>query len=114
MKTVFTILLALGITGITQVSATDSCTTWGCFAKVTELYTNANANIYVRTDGDESKANCTLYGGAYFVLKADAKNKDLVYSSLLAAHMANKKIQIRIAENTPDCQISYVSLKESL
>lgn len=105
------ILACLSILISTAVFA-DNCSTWGCVSTVEDLYTNANGYVYVSTPLDETKANCTVYPGNYFVLNPAAQNFKEVYASLLAAFMSDKKIQIRIVEGSPRCEISYVRLSK--
>ena len=94
----------------TTIAVADQCGTWGCTSTVETLYTNANGYIYVSTPLDETAANCTIYPGGYFVLQPTAQNADKIYSSLLSAYMSNSKIQIRIVEGSPICEIAYVTL----
>lgn len=91
----------------------DQCASWGCTSTIEQLYTNANGLIYVSTPLDETKANCTVYAGSYFVLNPAAKNFSEVYSSLLAAYMSDSKVQLRIKEGSANCELSYVRLNKN-
>lgn len=110
-KRAITILFGFIASGFAM--AVEQCASWGCTSTVSEIYTNVNGYIYVATPLDETKANCKVYPGNYFVLKPEAQNIKEVYSSLLAAYVANEKIQIRIIENSPICEIAYVRLSKN-
>ena len=109
----YLLVVAVSLMAISGVSYADECTTWGCISTVDSLYTNANGQIYVSTPLDETKADCTVYAGGYFVLNPNAQNKKEIYATLLAAYMAGRKVQLRIVEGSPDCELSYVRLKTS-
>ena len=94
-------------------SFSEDCTTWGCTSKISELYINTDGSIYVSTDGDETKANCTTVSDIYFTLNPSTGNAKEVYSSILAAFMTGKKIQLRIKEGHAECELSYVRLATS-
>jgi hypothetical protein len=91
----------------------QECTTWGCTSVISDLYTNADGIIYVGTNGDEKKANCTAVSDVYFTLNPSSGNAKEVYSSMLAAFMSGKKIQLRIKEGHAKCELSYVRLSTS-
>ncbi|EGU57979.1 hypothetical protein VINI7043_12466 [Vibrio nigripulchritudo ATCC 27043] len=91
----------------------QECTTWGCTSVISDLYTNADGAIYVGTYGDEKKANCTAVSGVYFTLDSSSSNAKEVYSSMLAAFMSGKKIQLRIKEGHAKCELAYVRLSTS-
>ena len=105
-----TFLVAVWMFTLAGVSHADECASWGCVSTIESLYTNASGLIYVSTPLDETKANCTVYPGNYFVLNPNAQNKKEIYSSLLAAYMAGRKIQLRVVEGSPNCELSYVRL----
>ncbi len=88
----------------------DECTTWGCVSTIESLYVNASGNIFVGTPLDETKANCTASSGVYFTLNTKSANAKEMYSSLLAAYMANNKVQLRIIEGSGNCELSYIRL----
>jgi len=89
-------------------SAEDKCTTWGCISTLNELYTKSSGVVYIATPLDETKANCTPHSGVYFTLRPEVSGYKEIYSSLLAAYMSDKKIQLRITEGTIGCEINYV------
>jgi len=55
-------------------------------------------------------ASCTPVSGVYFSLDTEMSNSKEIYSALLAAYMADKKILLRIIEGSNDCTIAYVKL----
>lgn len=97
---------------VSSLSIADECASWGCTSTIETLYTNISGLVLVSTPLDETKANCTVYPGSYFVLNTDAQNGKEVYSSLLAAYMSNSKIQLRITEGSPNCELTYVRLSK--
>lgn len=94
----------------TAIASADYCTSWGCIGLVSELYTAADGDILVATPLNEGLVNCTPMFAGYFVLADGAKNKGHVYSTLLAANIANRKVQIKVVEGSPVCEIDYVRL----
>lgn len=105
------IVLGLSLVLCSAVSfAADRCEHWGCISTIQTLYTNSDGAIYVGTPLDERLANCKAVSDVYFTLNPNAGNKKEIYSSLLAAYVSGKKIQLRVKENTPDCELSYVRL----
>ena len=106
MKVIITTLIALTFS---SVNYADSCASWGCISTIEHLVTNAEGNIYIDTPLDESVANCTRYADTYFVLNSNSKNSDKIYSTLLAAYISKSKVQLRIIEGSPNCEIGYVS-----
>ncbi|MBN3495879.1 hypothetical protein [Vibrio neptunius] len=103
------LLIVLALTSVPALSQ-DRCESWGCISTIETLYTNSNGDIYIGTPLDEKRANCTPVSGVYFSLNPSAANADEVYSSLLAAYMAGTKIQLRVKEEHPRCELSYVRL----
>ncbi len=69
--------------------------------------------IYVGTNGDETKANCTAVSGVYFTLNPSSANAKEMYSSMLAAFMSEKKVRLRIKEGDAQCELQYVVLSTS-
>ncbi|MCW8876193.1 MAG: hypothetical protein OQK51_03965 [Kangiellaceae bacterium] len=103
------VLVLVGILLSASASAFE-CQPYGCVSTISDLYTNANGYIYVATPDDETKANCTVYPGNYFVLKPESQNADKIYSSLLAAYVSQKKVQLRVVEGSPVCELAYVRM----
>lgn len=93
-----------------KVYASDRCTTWGCISTISELSINADGLIYVGTPLDEKLANCTAISGVYFTINPLSQNSKEMYSSVLAAYMSNKKIQLRVKEGHAQCELAYVRL----
>jgi hypothetical protein len=94
-------------------AASNQCASWGCTATIETLYTNVDGDIYIGTPGDEKLTNCTPVSGVYFTLNPSAVNAKEVYSSILAAYMANEKIQLRIKEGSSNCELAYVKLAKT-
>ncbi|WP_421722716.1 hypothetical protein [Bacterioplanoides sp.] len=88
----------------------DRCASWGCISTVSDLYTNADGLIYVGTPLDETLANCSAVLDVYFSINPESGNAEKMYSSILAAYVSGKKIQLRVKENNSKCELSYVRL----
>jgi hypothetical protein len=104
------IALVFALASSTSAWAADQCTSWGCISTVANVVTNADGVIYVGTPLDESLANCTAVSGVYFTIDTTSGNAKEMYASVLAAYMSNKKIQLRVKEGHPLCELSYVNL----
>ena len=89
--------------------ADNYCASWGCDATIARLYVQADGNIFVGTDADETLANCTTVSNVYFTLTPSSTNNKEIYSTLLAAFMADRAISIRIVEGSTNCAIQYIN-----
>ena len=63
----------------------------------------------IELNGDTSPLNCTRVADVYVTLTYQHGNKEEIFATLLAAQSASKPIaRVRIIENSPECEISYV------
>lgn len=76
------------------------------------LYVTSNNNILVGTTDEESELNCGTAPNGYVTLLKASKNFEVIYSTLLASRMADKKVTIRIIEDSELCDIAYVVSKD--
>ena len=92
--------------------AGNSCTD----VYVDKLYVTANSSelIYIGTSGNESQLDCEAHAGVYAILDSSQGNAEKIYSTLLAAQLANKKVRIRITTNTVGCKVSYITIDRQL
>lgn len=97
-----------------SMSSQAECEKWGCIGKITEIYTNSDGEIYFGTEYNEKKANCTPVADVYFTLNPKSENAKEIYSSVLSAYMAGKKIQPRVKEGSQRCELAYVLLSTSI
>ena len=88
----------------------DECKSWGCISTLSEVYVTALSDIRIATPLDETLANCAPVSDKYFTIKQGAPNYEAMYSTVLAAYMADKKIQLRVKEGSSDCELSYIRL----
>lgn len=93
-----------------MVVIADGCKSWGCISTLSEVYVTALSDIRIATPLDETLANCAPVSDQYFTIKQGAPNYEAMYSTVLAAYMADKKIQLRVKEGSSDCEISYIRL----
>ncbi|PCK05171.1 MAG: hypothetical protein COA42_18530 [Alteromonadaceae bacterium] len=79
---------------------------------IEKIYTNTNGTVYIATSGDETKLNCTPESGIYLTLLLSEPAGEAIYSTLLAAQIANKKMLLRVNEGTSGCKVAYVTLEK--
>ena len=103
--TIFLALMILSIP-VCYACSPDACVN----VTIDDLYVNKNGPIYLRTSGDESQLDCTLHSNVYIVLDSAANNFDAVYSLLLSAQIADRKVAVRIINGSNPCQVSYVRM----
>jgi hypothetical protein len=82
-----------------------------CTAQVKNLYPHENGSIYVEADADMSPLDCTRNQGQFMVLENSNPLRSEIYSMLLAAHMANKEVTMRIANGSSNCRVVYTQLR---
>lgn len=75
--------------------------------KITLLYIDTN-DAYVRVTGNMAALPCNPAGNL-IKLTYGSGNFNAIYASLLAAHLADRAVNVRVA-NTTDCTIGYVSV----
>ncbi len=95
------------------ISAYAACASNSCSDEYVEmLYVRSGNNIVnVDTTGIEaSLPNCTPASGKYLQLDLDDVAGREIYSTLLAAQMANKKVHFRLITNYSPCTIAYITL----
>jgi hypothetical protein len=108
MVRIIFMLFALIIPGM---AGAGTCQSNYCEGKIVNLYTNGfDGLVYVKIDGNMSMLNCTLHDG-YINLKQDNLLYSEIYSSLLAAAVAQANIRLRIEEGSVDCKLLYTMLK---
>ncbi len=114
-KIVFKVLASVFLLfSFTSVNAsTPTCYSTGCSnVKVEMLYVEADRNILVGTDGDESVMNCDSASNGYATLLSTDSNFEIMYSTLLAARMSGQSVRIRIDENSAQCSVAYLVLED--
>jgi|7_EtaG_2_1085326.scaffolds.fasta_scaffold01289_3 hypothetical protein len=79
---------------------------------IDRIYVKTTApEILIGTTGDETGLNCNARAGVYVTLNGEGfYNHSQVLSVLLAAQAANKRVLVRIAEGSENCDILYVTL----
>ena len=77
---------------------------------VDRLYATKSGLVFVATSGDEGLLDCNASSGVYTTLDLNDPGANVIYSTLLAAQMANKRVQVRPENGTDGCLISYVTL----
>jgi hypothetical protein len=94
--------------------AAAECTATGCWdVYVEELYPEATGGIWIRTSGSETLANCTPDSGVYLRLTNAQAGYREIFSTLLAAQLADKKVSIRINPGSNPCSVAYVTLNRN-
>ena len=88
--------------------AKAECSATSCDnARVLQLYTEANGNVYVQLSGTMSNLNCTLAGGVFVTLVPTRTRFKEIYASLLAVQLRDGLISVRIDTGSSGCTIAY-------
>jgi hypothetical protein len=105
-------ILAVLALQIPVLAVAGTCDSAGCTGKVKNLYPHGGTgHVYIEMDADNMSAlNCTLFQGAFIVLKETNKRHAEIYSMLLTASVMGKDVRVRIIEGTPDCELIYTML----
>ncbi|MDF2466716.1 MAG: hypothetical protein K0Q43_4951 [Ramlibacter sp.] len=94
-------------------AAFAECSAAGCYGVyIEELYATAEGGVWIKTTGDETLANCTANSNVFLRLNATAGYKD-IYSTLLAAMLAEKRVSLRVVEGSNPCAVAYVTLNRT-
>ena len=88
-------------------STGGTCAAWGCEAYIYNLTLTVTGTLYIETTADETLANCSPTWGKAFVMTTADAGFDGIYSTLLTAQAAEKKIKIVIIESGV-CPVSYI------
>ncbi|ACA85752.1 conserved hypothetical protein [Shewanella woodyi ATCC 51908] len=107
LKKLFVSLVFLFVSS--SVSAV--CFERGCSnVYVEKLYVNASGVVYVGTSGDERLMTCDAVSDVYSTFRSTDAGGDMIFSTLLAAQLSNKKVFVRTVESSNECKIAYVTL----
>lgn len=113
----FCALIGLGSTAFGQTSGTcyNASNSYGfCSAvEITRLYVTASGTVNIGTSADESQMTvCTPAVDVYVKLNMNDENAQEIFSTLLAAHLANRTVMLRMktVAATGDCEIAYIML----
>ena len=109
----FCIIFFFPITEIFAQSA--GCSGKACEGIVTGLETHQSGDVFVRTDGDESKLTCVPFGSGKDKLKLSFSTnrnprREEMYSSILAAYMSGKPVYLQTMKQG-SCDITVVVLR---
>ena len=108
MKLVPILFLVATLQVIAIESAFAECNGPSCNqVGIERIYTNANSWVYVGTDGNEPGLNCTPVSGVYLTLYHTDSNFEAIYSTLLAAMVADRPASLRIDGGSGNCKIRH-------
>ncbi|WP_195742871.1 hypothetical protein [Shewanella woodyi] len=62
------------------------------------------------TSGDERLMTCDAVSDVYSTFRSTDAGGDMIFSTLLAAQLSNKKVFVRTVESSNECKIAYVTL----
>lgn len=94
-------------------AAFAECSAAGCYdVLIEELYPTAEGGVWIKTTGNETLANCTANANVFLRLNVSAGYKD-IYSTLLAAMLAEKRVSLRVVEGSNPCAVAYVTLNRT-
>ncbi|MDO6708533.1 hypothetical protein [Photobacterium sp. 1_MG-2023] len=106
-----TILFLLFLMSPATWAACNNIACYGVGKEVlTRTYLASSGNIYIGAPDEKDKLNCQLVQGKYMTLKMNHLLYKEIYSTLLTGIAAQKHLQIRIVEESPVCEISYVMM----
>jgi hypothetical protein len=89
------------------------CQSAGCYdVLIEELYPTAEGGVWIKTTGDETRANCIANSNVFLRLNVSAGYKD-IYGTLLAAMLAEKRVSLRVVEGSNPCTVAYVTLNRT-
>ena len=103
--------LATGVLLASAASiASAECSATGCEnARILQLYTQADGNVYVQLSGTVANLNCTLVSGIYVSLVSTAGHFKEIYANLFAAQLTDRPLSVRINTGSSGCTIMYVN-----
>ncbi|MEX2964563.1 hypothetical protein [Microbulbifer sp. TYP-18] len=105
---VFFITILASISGL----ANADCKPDVCDAVyIDTLYVKSPGEAYIGTSGDETILDCESVSGIYATLDLTTPGANAMYSTLLSAHMADKRATIRVTNGSVGCSIGYVVLE---
>lgn len=113
MKKIFGAAAIAVASFVPAANAYASCGSNACVGVGDEVllsvYTNSNGNVYLEIPPQYKGAlNCTLVEGVYATLSKDTVLFKEMYASVIYATGAGRKIMVRIAEGSANCQVTYV------
>lgn len=94
----------------TEAAFAGHCDQNLCISKVQKLYPHSNGNIYIQAQDDMSSLDCTLNQGLFIVLENGTARESEMYSILLASHMAEKEVTMRIVNGSSNCKLQYTQM----
>ncbi|QUJ67371.1 hypothetical protein KDD30_15240 [Photobacterium sp. GJ3] len=74
------------------------------------VYPSSTGNIYLEAPAGKEKLNCKLAEGYYMTLKNTHPIFEVMYSTILTAVSTQKKLTVRIVENSEGCEVMYVRM----
>jgi hypothetical protein len=91
--------------------ANAECSASGCaLVRVVQVYIEANGNLYIQTNGDETRTNCVPDSGVNLFLSGNATKFREVYELMLLSFREGKTLNIRIVEGSNPCEIAWVAM----
>ncbi len=62
--------------------------------KISRLTTGYQGRVYAKVDGNHIGASCSTHDSYHFAIDATIERNKIMYSSLLAAFMSNKTVEL--------------------
>jgi hypothetical protein len=79
--------------------------------QITLLYIDANYDAWLSVSGNLANAPCNSNASPNLIqLPHSSANFKEVYATLLAAHISDRMISVRLAPNAPLCAVAYVTM----
>lgn len=87
------------------------CTSTGCTSTIKRIYLTGRSPAQVLIQPSENlngRVDCTPVETKYLTLHASHPLFKEIYSTLLASHIANEEVWLRVASGSNDCRIVYL------
>jgi hypothetical protein len=113
MKSIHYLFLAflpfVAVGSVAEHAQAATCDGNSCTGNIVAVSVNAAGHSFgatVRLDSNVAPSGCSLSGSEWLVT---ANSSDLI-RTLVAAHVAGRKVSLRRADATPTCTVDYVSV----
>lgn len=97
-----------------SVDSFGYCNAGSCYGiqdeVVRSIYPTQGGLVYLEAPAEKENLNCTLAEGFYMSLAPSHPRFNEIYSTILTAMTAGKKLQIRISEGSGNCKVAYVRM----
>lgn len=98
-----------------RTQAIDTCGGDFCDSVyIEEIWFHDSGTLYINTSGDENALNCTSLGNRYVQIGENDQSFKEIYTALLAAHLADKRVIFQMKPAGNPCVITSIVMKRGL